>query len=49
MLPNAANAHIDEVKLTRYVLDPTHPKGKHKAAVFRAKLGITMQQWQALR
>lgn len=30
-------------KLTRYCLDDGHPRGKHKARVFRAALGLTAE------
>ena len=39
-LPNADRAVIDARKLADYCLDPTHPRGRHKARVFRAALGI---------
>lgn len=40
-LPNAENAAIDIRKLVEYALDPTNSKGRHKARVFKASLGIT--------
>jgi hypothetical protein len=40
-LPGADTATIDSRKLTHYCLDPTHPRGRHKARVFRETLGIT--------
>jgi len=39
-LPNADRAILDIRKLERYCLDPTHPRGRHKARVFREALGI---------
>ena len=42
LLPNAEFAFVPMEKLTGYVLNPEHPVGKHKAAVFEAVLGITM-------
>jgi len=33
-LPNHQRAVIPENKLLRYALDPTHPRGRHKAVVF---------------
>lgn len=39
-LPNAANAVVDRSKLVDYVLDPSHPVGKHKARVFQSALGV---------
>ena len=41
MVTNADRAEVDPRKLTEYCLPPTHPVGKHKAAVFEAALGIT--------
>jgi hypothetical protein len=35
-LANAGKATIPEPKLTGYVLNPNHPRGGHKARVFRA-------------
>jgi hypothetical protein len=40
-LPNADRAEVDLRKLSEYCLCPEHPVGKHKAAVFRAALGLT--------
>lgn len=41
LLPNGDRAVVDARKLTDYCLSPTHPVGRHKAAVFRAALGLT--------
>ncbi len=48
-LPNADHAEVDSRKLTEYCLSPTHPVGKHKAAVFRAALGITIADADTLQ
>ena len=48
-LPNAKRAEVDPRKLTEYCLSTTHPVGKHKAAVFRAALGYTAADADALR
>jgi len=48
-LPNAENAVVDVAKLRDYCLNPTHPKGKHKARVFSEKLGITLNDAEQLR
>nr|WP_083778704.1 DUF6883 domain-containing protein [Oscillochloris trichoides] len=40
-LPNADQAIVDMVKLRDYCLNPTHPRGRHKARVFAAALGLT--------
>jgi hypothetical protein len=39
-LPHLDHARIDPDKLAGYVLNPTHPEGRHKARVFRAALGL---------
>ncbi len=39
-LPYADNLSVDLHKLADYCLDPAHPRGKHKARVFRDALGI---------
>jgi hypothetical protein len=41
LLPYAASATLDIRKLAEYCLDPTHPRGRHKARVFRDALGLT--------
>ncbi len=43
-LPNATRALVDIRKLRDYCLSPTHPKGRHKARVFAAALGLTADQ-----
>ncbi len=40
-LPNAQNAIVDLEKLTDYLLNPDHPRGKHKERVLEATCGIT--------
>jgi len=40
-IPHADRAVIDRVKLIDYLLNPAHPRGKHKASVFAAALGYT--------
>ncbi len=42
-VPNAGAAFIDRSKLVDYCLSPDHPRGKHKAQVFAAVLGITRE------
>jgi len=39
-LPHAARAILDAQKLEDYCLDSDHPRGRHKARVFREALGI---------
>lgn len=46
-LPNAARAIIDPAKLTNYLLSPSHPIGRFKAAYF-ARLGFSAGDWRIL-
>ena len=39
---------VDPAKLTAYALNRNHIKGKHKAIVFEAALGFTVNNYQAL-
>ena len=40
-LPNGAQALVDLRKLEDYCLNLSHPRGRHKALVFRDVLGLT--------
>jgi hypothetical protein len=40
LLPNHEMAELDIAKLRDYCLSPIHPRGKHKAKLFLAALGI---------
>jgi len=40
-LPNGERAIVDLRKLRDYCLNPDSPRGRHKARVFRAALGLT--------
>jgi hypothetical protein len=40
-LPNSANAILDLRKIADYCLSPVHPRGRHKARLFRELLGIS--------
>lgn len=40
---------VDIVKLRDYCLSDTHPRGRHKARVFRSRLGITARDARQLR
>ena len=42
-LPNGDRVFIPMEKITGYCLNPHHSKGKHKERVFRAILGITIE------
>ncbi len=48
-LPNAESAVVDIEKLRDYSLNPNHPKGKHKARVFLAALGLQADEAERLR
>jgi hypothetical protein len=49
VLPNADRAFVDIAKLRDYCLNPDHDEGKHKARVFRATLGLTVDDADKLR
>lgn len=40
LLPNIEGAIFEIRKLADYCLSPSHPRGRHKARVFRQALGI---------
>jgi hypothetical protein len=40
---------VDVAKLRDYCLSPTHPDGRHKARVFRARLGLQVADAEFLR
>jgi hypothetical protein len=48
-LPNAEQAVVEIEKLLTYSLNPEHEVGKHKASVFKAALGITLDAAEWLR
>ena len=48
-LPNAERALVDITKLRDYSLNPEHESGGHKARVFRAALGLTLDDGEWLR
>jgi hypothetical protein len=50
-LPNPHKAVVDIAKLRDYSLNLSHPVGGHKARVFRAALGLKVEQaaWLRLR
>lgn len=46
-LPNADQARVDIQKLEGYCLNPHHPRGKHKAKVFKQVLGFAQEDaWE---
>lgn len=48
-LPNADRAVVDLAKLRDYCLSATHLRGKHKARIFAAVLGLTADDAEELR
>jgi hypothetical protein len=48
-LPNGERAILDIRKIENYCLDPRHPRGRHKARVFREALGINRTDARWLR
>ncbi|MEX0702341.1 MAG: DUF6883 domain-containing protein [Planctomycetales bacterium] len=48
-IPNADRAVVDLEKLTEYCLNPSHPRGRHKARVFESALGLTLFHAEVLR
>lgn len=48
-LPGAAHAVVTRDKVLRYLLDPGHDTGAHKARRFRAVLGYTRADAERLR
>lgn len=49
LLPNSDRAVVDLVKLRDYVLNPHHPRGRHKARVFASALQIFQSDADLLR
>ena len=51
-LPNSENAILDIRKIADYCLSPVHPRGRHKARLFRDLLGINQSDaswlWETL-
>jgi hypothetical protein len=48
-LPGGDDAIVDTAKLRDYCLDPQHPRGRHKARVFAATLGLAQTDAELLR
>ncbi len=49
ILPNANKVIVDIKKLEGYCLNTSHPRGKHKAKVFKSVLGLTTNDAKLLR
>lgn len=48
-LPKADQSIVDIRKLQNYCLDPLHPRGKHKARVFKRAMNLTSKNAEELR
>jgi len=48
-LPNSERAVVKIEKLRDYCLNPSHPRGKHKAQVFGSALGYTPDDAETLQ
>jgi hypothetical protein len=48
-LPNAKNAIVELAKLRDYCLNTDHPRGRHKARVFREALGLSVDDAEWLQ
>ena len=48
-LPNAERAVVDTAKLRDYILNPYHPRGRHKARIFASKLGFGSGDTETVR
>ena len=48
-LPNFHKAIVPIEKLRDYCLNPDHPRGKHKEAVFRSELGLDKKDAHKLK
>lgn len=49
LLPHGGDAILDLRKIEDYCLNPAHPRGRHKARVFREALGLERQDSPWLR
>lgn len=47
--PRIADIVFDVTKLRDYCLSDSHPRGRHKARVFRSRLGLTADDAELLR
>ena len=48
-MPNPQRAVADIEKLQQYCLNPQHPRGRHKARLFGAALGLTLSHAEDFR
>ena len=49
MAQRFGNIVVEIAKLRDYCLSDTHPRGRHKARVFRSRLGLTANDAELLR
>ena len=49
MAERFANILVEESKLRDYCLSDSHSRGRHKARVFRSRLGLTANDWKFLQ
>lgn len=49
MTPFFGSVVVERAKLQDYCLSDTHPRGRHKARVFRSRLGLTAVDAEWLR
>jgi hypothetical protein len=48
-MPAFGTIVVDAAKLRDYCLSPSHPRGRHKARVFRSRLGLAPADAEMLR
>jgi hypothetical protein len=48
-IPGADRAIVEEAKLVDYCLNNAHPRGRHKARVFRSRLNIGPENFAILQ
>lgn len=48
-IPNADRAIVDILKIRDYCLNDHHPRGKHKARLFKSMLGLTRAEADELQ
>ena len=49
MAQRSGSIVVNVAKLRDYCLSDTHPRGRHKARVFRSRLGLTTEDAELLR
>ncbi len=46
-IPNSVSAEVSKEKITHYILNPEHPRGKHKSKFFM-NFGFRKSEWKIL-